>query len=365
MRSDRHLNLRGIRFSSSACTAGQRLPTQGMASKPHSLRIVCRVADCAAPKPLASKAGPQFFPWRTLRMVRKIHASQSSIVISPFARPDRLSHTAARKKRLYDAKVWVSRGASSHVSRGGTIAARNGARLMARSTSACKCSLQASNSKTPNRSGNCVRKIEAVCFTTHAIIPALFQALFARITITFGGSMARMCAKSSTLTLRPFATKTCGRNGCTSGRSQMIAMCVNAVLCWAWVAFVEAVAVAATYGFSTTIVPFFMGCQYATDVSSKFRRSKVMPGGMPLHWKFHSCHPICAFVANAIPRRPGGRFWGANFGAARRPLFTYTLLVAGPKKVPDCGPKKGAEKWCTRLIFSRNYLRRNCIMPSA
>ena len=130
MRSDRHLNLRGIRFSSSACTAGQRLPTQGMASKPHSLRIVCRVADCAAPKPLASKAGPQFFPWRTLRMVRKIHASQSSIVISPFARPDRLSHTAARKKRLYDAKVWVSRGASSHVSRGGTIAARTGARLI-------------------------------------------------------------------------------------------------------------------------------------------------------------------------------------------------------------------------------------------
>jgi hypothetical protein len=228
-------------------------------------------------------------------MVKKIHASQSSIVISPVARPDRLSHTAARKKRLYDANVWVSRGASSHVSRGGTIAARNGARLMARSTSAYKCSLQASKSKTPNRSGNCVRKMCAVSFTTHVIIPALFQALFARITITFGGSVARIFAKSSTLTLRQFATKTCGRNGCTSGRSQMTAMCVNAVLCWAWVAFVEAVAVGATYGFSSTIVPFFMGCQYATEVSSKFRRSKVMPAGMSLHWKFHSCHPIWAW----------------------------------------------------------------------
>jgi hypothetical protein len=222
------------------------LPTQGAASKPHSLRIVCRVRACALPKPFPSNARPQFFPWRTLRIVKIIHASQSSSVISPVARPDRLSHTAPRKKRLYDAKVWVSRGASSHVSRGGTIAARIGARLMARSTSACKCSLQASNSKTPNRSGNSVRKMCAVCFTTQVIIPVLFQAVFARITITFEGSMARIFAKSSALTLRQFATKTCGRNGCTSGRSQMIAICVNAVLCWAWVAFVEAVAVGAT-----------------------------------------------------------------------------------------------------------------------
>jgi hypothetical protein len=61
-------------------------------------------------------------------------------------------------------------------------------------------------------------------------------------------------------------------------------VCVNAVRCWAWVAFVDAVAVRATYGFSNTIVPFSRGCQKATDVSSKFMRSKVMPGGRSLHW---------------------------------------------------------------------------------
>ena len=151
MRSVLHLNLRGIRLSSIASAAGHRLPTQGASSTPHSFRIVCRVAACATPKPLASKAGPQCLAWRTFRMVKQIHASQSSIVISPVGRSDRLSHTAARKKRLYDANVWVSRGARSHVSRGGTIAARNGARLIARSTSACKCSLQAPISKTPNK----------------------------------------------------------------------------------------------------------------------------------------------------------------------------------------------------------------------
>ena len=60
-RSVLHLNLRGTRHSSIASTAGQRLPTQGATSTPHSLRIVCRVAACATPKPFASKAGPQFF----------------------------------------------------------------------------------------------------------------------------------------------------------------------------------------------------------------------------------------------------------------------------------------------------------------
>jgi hypothetical protein len=123
------------------------------------------------------------------------------------------------------------------------------------------------------------------------------------------------------------------------------------------VAFVEAVAVGATYGFSSTIVPFFMGCQYATEVSSKFRRSKVMPGGMSLHWKFHSCHPIWACVTNAIPRRAGGRFLGVILGSARRPQLTCRLLVTGRNMGPETGPEKGAEKWCAGLICFENVSR--------
>ena len=164
------------------------------------------------------------------------------------------------------------------------------------------------------------------------------------------------------VSLYRLSAKTCGRNGCTSGRSHLTAMCVNAVRCWAWVAFVDAVAVRATYGFSNTIVPFSRGCQKATDVSSKFMRRKVMPGRRSLHWLFHSCHPIWACAKNAIPGLAGCLFCGATLGAARRPLPECVATVTDPEMGAKNGPKKGPQIWCPRCNFLRNVLPRNCIL---
>ena len=62
-------------------------------------------------------------------------------------------------------------------------------------------------------------------------------------------------------------------------------------------------------------------------------------------------------VANAIPRRAGGRFLGVILRAARRPQPNCILLVTGPNMDPKTGPEKGAEKWCAGLILFGNVSR--------
>jgi hypothetical protein len=62
-------------------------------------------------------------------------------------------------------------------------------------------------------------------------------------------------------------------------------------------------------------------------------------------------------VTNAIPRRSGGRFCGAIFGAARRPQLSSNLLVTDPNSGPETGPEIGAEKWFAGLIFSEKLSR--------
>jgi hypothetical protein len=62
-------------------------------------------------------------------------------------------------------------------------------------------------------------------------------------------------------------------------------------------------------------------------------------------------------VTNAIPRRSGGHFCGAIFGAARRPHLSSNLLVTGPNSGPETGPEMGAEKWCAGSIFSEKLSR--------